>query len=142
MDGNVIMWGGILIATILVLVGGYYGVPKLRGYLKAKGIDPKMQDNIDRLIDLGIMAAFRAEQKAAAEFGTWLAGVEKKQIADSVYNLFVDKYGDTAIGGFLAQNIPKETFARWVQEGYDRFVEWYNENQEHFEKMIADFADG
>jgi len=141
MESNIVVWAAILIGAVLVLVGGYYGLPKLRSFLAAKGVDSKTQGMIDQVLYLAIMAAFRAEQKAASEFGAWLKGVEKKRIADSVYDLFTKRYATTAIGKFLLDSVSRETFAEWVQDAYDNFVNWYDGNKEHFEQMIQDFAE-
>lgn len=140
-DSTVVGWLAVLVVGVLVLVGAYYGRPKLTAWLNSKRLAPKMREAIDRLVDLGIMAAFRAEQRAASEFGMWLAGVQKKKIADSVYTLFIEKYGTTPIGSFLIANVSMDDFSVWVQEAYDRFVDWYNENQKHFEDHITDFVD-
>ena len=86
-----------------------------------------------------IMSAYRLSEQSVDQGFERLKGLDKKQIADSVYDNLPPKIGnyDTAV---VKQFVSKEQFAQLTQGVFEQFNQYYLQNREHFEAEFQKWA--
>lgn len=90
-----------------------------------------------------IMLAFKESEASFDKFGQILDGVDKKILADKVYNLLPEhlKVGQYMVPlAFIKSVITEERFAMMVQQAYDGFSAWYNETWEKYGDELREWV--
>ena len=89
----------------------------------------------------GIIAAYKMSEDAIDLTGERLRGLDKKAIADALYDLLPPTIGGIPVG-LIKTLITREKFAELVQGAFDRAMQLYEFNQAAFEKAYQDWLNG
>ncbi len=85
-----------------------------------------------------IASAYRTSEIVARDFGATLEGLDKKAIADAVY----DMLPPTIIGvdiNFIKKFVSRQDFEHMIQETFDAFTDFYKRNESEFETLIEEW---
>ena len=118
---------GLLIAVVITVVVFYFKklLEKPQGY----PLEDVIEGAIMPYLYNAIMLAFKQSEKHYKEFGRILDGVDKKALADYVYNMLPDhiRVGKYMIPiTFIKSVITRERFASLVESVYVEFKRWYD----------------
>jgi hypothetical protein len=130
---------------ILVLAGiaisggafalGVWGYPKLKKEQQGYPLEAEVEAALLPVIYDGICAAYRVSEIGMDEVQHRLSGLDKKQVADSIYRMLPDE-----IGGYdltlIKRLVPAERFEQLVQDGFDRFDRFFIEHRAHFDQLF------
>jgi hypothetical protein len=83
----------------------------------------------------GICAAYRVSEIGMDEVQRRLSGLDKKQIADSIYRMLPDELGGYDLT-LIKRLVPAERFEQLVQDGFDRFDRFFIEHRAHFDQLF------
>ncbi len=116
-----------IFALLLVLY------PKLKGETQGYPLEAEIEAALLPFLFEAICAAYRLSEQAVDEGYERLKGMNKKEIADTIYALLPD-----TIGGYdltlVKRIIPADRFEALVQDAFDRFDRFYIEHKAHFEE--------
>ena len=132
----------ILVALIVFVAGTAVIYPWLR---KRQGY--RFEDEIEAIllpfVYNAICGAYKLSELAIDEGLERLKGLDKKAIADAAYGMLPDtiSLGDGRVIsiGLVKQLVPPETWERWVQNAFDRFITWYASQDAHFEELFEEW---
>jgi hypothetical protein len=82
-----------------------------------------------------IAGAYRLSEHAADELGQRLAGLNKKEIADALYDMLPAQIGNVPVG-VVKTVISRDRFAELVQAAFDEFMEFYTEQQDVYDDLF------
>lgn len=130
---------------LTVAVGAVVVSYKVRQFLLEKNGYPR-EDMIELalmpFIQNAILFAYKESERHFDAVGERLAGIDKKLLADRVYDLLPDSL---VVGGrvvpisFVKTLVPRERFAQAVQWAFDTFLEWYEDVYRNFADELAEF---
>jgi hypothetical protein len=112
------------------------------GVLFVKGcqrliFDKKVRDGARWLDDIarpvaigGITIAYKLAMEAADHLRLYMAGTERKRIADLSYNVLPSS---------VRERVSRETYSKYVQAVFDEFVEQYETVAGHFEEAFQEW---
>ncbi len=137
----------LVLAGIAISAGafalGVWGYPKLKreqqpvldGGPGGYPLEAEVEAALLPAIYDGICAAYRVSEIGMDEVQRRLSGLDKKQIADSIYRMLPDE-----IGGYdltlIKRLVPAERFEQLVQDGFDRFDRFFVEHRAHFDQLF------
>jgi hypothetical protein len=129
----------LVLAGIAISAGafalGIWGYPKLKKEQQVYPLEAEVEAALLPVIYDGICAAYRVSEIGMDEAQRRLSGLDKKQIADSIYRMLPDE-----IGGYdltlIKRLVPPERFEQLVQDGFDRFDRFFVEHCAHFDELF------
>jgi hypothetical protein len=129
----------LVLAGIAISAGafalGVWGYPKLKREEQGYPLEAEVEAALLPVIYDGICAAYRVSEIGMDEVQRRLSGLDKKQVADSIYRMLPDE-----IGGYdltlIKRLVPPERFEQIVQDGFDRFDRFFVEHRAHFDLLF------
>jgi hypothetical protein len=129
----------LVLAGIAISAGafalGVWGYPKLKQEKQGYPLEAEVEAALLPVIYDGICAAYRVSEIGMDEVQRRLSGLDKKQVADSIYRMLPDE-----IGGYdltlIKRLVPPERFEQLVQDGFDRFDRFFVEHRAHFDQLF------
>ena len=92
------------------------------------------------LIYQAIMGAYRLSETSVDAGYQRLRGLNKKELADSVYKLLPERIGEFDVT-FVKSLITQERFRELVQNCFDQFDRFYLLHHEHFDAEFKQWAE-
>ncbi len=112
-----------------------YLYPKLKTEQQGYPLEAQIEAALLPLVFEAICSAYRMSEQAVDDVGTRIRGLNKKEIADSIYRMLPDRIGEFELT--LVKNIiPQERFEALVQDAFDRFDRFFIEHQRHFDELF------
>lgn len=108
---------------------------KLKGETQGYPLEAVIEPLLLPIIYEAICSAYRVSEKALDEVGDRLKGLDKKDIADSVYAMLPDEIGGHDIT-VIKSVISRERFQQLVQNAFDRFDRFYQTHRAHFDEQF------
>ena len=93
-----------------------------------------------RFVYDAIFAGFKMSDWALDTLGERLDGIDKKWFADSLYDVLPDQIGRFDLA-FVKRLVPREEFARLVQQTYDELRRDWLARQGHWEDLFRDWLE-
>ncbi len=139
MDQNawVMLLVGVAVASALFAVGVVV-YPKLKSQKQNYPFEAQIEAALLPLIFNGVCAAYRLSEKGVDEIHCRIKGVDKKNIAKTVYRMLPDKIGDfelTVVKSLISQ----ERFEALVQNAFDSFDRFFVEHETHFGDLFEEW---
>ena len=136
MDQNalVMLLVGVAVASALFAVGVVV-YPKLKSQRQNYPFEAEIEAALLPLIFNGLCAAYRLSEKGVDEMHCRIKGMDKKNIAKTVYRMLPDKVGSFELS--LVKNVvTQERFETLVQNAFDNFDRFFVEHQSHFDDLF------
>jgi hypothetical protein len=114
---------------------GVWGYPKLKQEKQGYPLEAEVEAALLPAIYDGICAAYRVSEIGMDEVQRRLSGLDKKQVADSIYRLLPDELGGYDLS-LIKRLVPAERFEQLVQDGFDRFDRFFVEHRAHFDQLF------
>src|SRR5512138_1464573 len=136
MDQNafVMLLVGVAIASALFAVGVVV-YPKLKSQKQNYPFEAEIEAALLPLIFNGLCAAYRLSEKGVDELHCRIKGVDKKNIAQTVYRMLPQKVGDFDLN-LVKKVVTQERFETLVQNAFDSFDRFFVEHQTHFDECF------
>jgi hypothetical protein len=136
MDQNalVMLLVGVAIASALFAVGVVV-YPKLKSQRQNYPFEAQIEAALLPLIFNGLCAAYRLSEKGVDEMHCRLKGLDKKNVAKTVYRMLPDKVGDFELT-LVKKVVTQERFETLVQNAFDNFDRFFVEHQAHFDDLF------
>ncbi len=128
----------LIVISLIAFAGGY----ALFTWLKKPQDYPREAQVENALLPFlyaGICAAFKLANEGLDELEIEMDGVDKKAVADKVYAMLPEKIGDFDLG-LVKSLVPPERFEQLVQDAYDRFDRFFENNRNQFDDLFAEWA--
>jgi hypothetical protein len=136
MDQNafVMLLVGVAIAISLFALGVVL-YPKLKREKQNYPFEAEIEAALLPLIFNGLCAAYRLSEKGVDEIHCRLRGVDKKNIAKTVYRMLPDKVGTFELS-LVRRVVNQERFEALVQNAFDSFDRFFVQHQAHFDDLF------
>src|SRR5512141_1179748 len=136
MDQNalVMLLVGVAIASALFAVGVVV-YPKLKSQRQNYPFEAEIEAALLPLIFNGLCAAYRLSEKGVDEMHCRLKGLDKKNVAKTVYRMLPDKIGEFELS-LVKKVVTQERFETLVQNAFDNFDRFFVEHQTHFDDLF------
>ena len=136
MDQNafVMLMVGVAIASALFAVGVVV-YPKLKSQRQNYPFEAEIEAALLPLIFNGLCSAYRLSEKGVDELHRRIKGMDKKNIAKTVYRMLPQKVGDFDIS-LVKKVVTQERFETLVQNAFDNFDRFFVEHQSHFDDLF------
>jgi hypothetical protein len=134
----------LLVGAVGLLIMAFLALRLWHKRLIASGAHPVLVD----LVHQAILKAYHASDVVFGEIGTKLRGVQKKKLADKLYNMIPSPIPFFNIGPFLPVSLPwkrwvsQEAFSDWVQQRFDAGLEDWDEFAALVRGEMAEYIDG
>lgn len=129
----------LVLAGIAISAGafalGVWGYPKLKKEEQRYPLEAEVEAALLPVIYDGICAAYRVSEIGMDEVQRRLSGLDKKQVADSIYRMLPDELGGYDLS-LIKRLVPPERFEQLVQDGFDRFDRFFVEHRAHFDQLF------
>lgn len=125
---------GIAVSAGLFAIGVVL-YPKLKSERQGYPFEAAVEAVLLPIIFEGVCAAYRLSERGVDELHQRIEGVNKKQIADSVYSMLPEKVGNFDLS-LIKRIVPKERFEALVQDAFDRFDRFFVQHQTHFDDLF------
>jgi hypothetical protein len=142
MDIGILISFWVMVAVAAaVLAGGTFIYQRL--IVARVGASPTAQQAIDALgywVGLAIFAGEKIVVNALDQAEAYLAGIDKKAVADSLYALIpsVITYGELKFStDIIKRLVPKEEWQRLVEDAYDKADAFLQANEQFLKDQIA-----
>ncbi len=125
--------------TVIIALIVFTILVKLYEFFKNKKQNYPYEDEIEEIVlpfvYRGIFSAFKASEYFVDKFGNRLDGVDKKKLADSLYDLLPFSICVKGVTIPVKKLVDEEKFSSLVQSKYDEFLNFYKENELNFITM-------
>jgi hypothetical protein len=125
---------GVAIASALFALGVVL-YPKLKREKQNYPFEAEIEAALLPLIFNGLCAAYRLSEKGVDEIHCRLRGVDKKNIAKTVYRMLPDKVGTFELT-LVRRVVNQERFEALVQNAFDSFDRFFVQHQAHFDDLF------
>jgi hypothetical protein len=129
----------LVLAGIAISAGafalGVWGYPKLKQEKQGYPLEAEVEAALLPVIYDGICAAYRVSEIGMDEVQRRLSGLDKKQVAGSIYRMLPDELGGYDLT-LIKRLVPAERFEQLVQDGFDRFDRFFVEHRTHFDELF------
>ena len=129
---------GIAVSSALFALGVVL-FPRLKREKQGYPYEAQIEAVLLPLIFQGICAAYRVSEWAVDEGMSRIRGVDKKEIADSIYAMLPDQIGDYDLS-VIKRVVSEERFEALVQNAFDAFDRFFVEHQGHFEELFEEWT--
>ncbi len=139
MDQNafVMLMVGVAIASALFAVGVVV-YPKLKSQRQNYPFEAEIEAALLPLIFQGLCSAYRLSEKGVDELHCRIKGVDKKNIAKTVYRMLPQKVGDFDLS-LVKKIVTQDRFETLVQNAFDSFDRFFVEHQAHFDECFEEW---
>ncbi len=139
MDQNafVMLMVGVAIASALFAVGVVV-YPKLKSQRQNYPFEAEIEAALLPLIFNGLCSAYRLSEKGVDELHCRIKGVDKKNIAKTVYRMLPQKIGDFDLS-LVKKIVTQDRFETLVQNAFDGFDRFFVEHQTHFDECFEEW---
>jgi hypothetical protein len=139
MDQNafIMLMVGVAIASALFAVGVVV-YPKLKSQKQGYPFEAEIEAALLPLIFNGLCAAYRLSEKGVDELHHRIKGLDKKNIAKTVYSMLPQKVGDFDLS-LVKKVVTQERFETLVQNAFDGFDRFFVEHQAHFDDLFEEW---
>ncbi len=128
---------GIAVASALFAVGvAVY--PKLKTQKQGYPFEAQIEAALLPLIFQGLCSAYRLSEKGVDEIHCRIKGVDKKNIAKTVYRMLPEKIGEFDLS-VVKTVVTQERFETLVQNAFDNFDRFFVEHQSHFDGLFKEW---
>lgn len=136
MDQNafVMLLVGVAVACALFALGVVL-YPKLRSQKQNYPFEAQIEAALLPLIFNGLCSAYRLSEKGVDELHGRIKGIDKKNIANTVYRMLPDKIGEFELS-VVKRVVTQERFETLVQNAFDNFDRFFVEHQSHFDDLF------
>jgi len=136
MDQNalVMLLVGVAVASALFAVGVVV-YPKLKSQKQNYPFEAQVEAALLPLIFNGLCAAYRLSEKGVDEMHCRLKGLDKKNVAQTVYRMLPDKIGEFELS-LVKKVVTQARFETLVQNAFDNFDRFFVEHQSHFDDLF------
>ncbi len=125
---------GIAVASALFAVGVVV-YPKLKTQKQNYPFEAQIEAALLPLIFNGLCSAYRLSEKGVDEIHCRIKGVDKKNIAKTVYRMLPDKIGEFDLN-VVKSVVTQERFEALVQNAFDNFDRFFVEHEAHFDDLF------
>jgi hypothetical protein len=136
MDNQVLL--GILVVVAVCAATFAAGVafyPKLKSEKQGYPMEAAVEAALLPIIYQGICAAYRLALQGVDELKVTMDGLDRKEVADSLYKLLPDQVAGFDIS-LVKRFVSQERFQQLVQDAFDRFDRMYGEHKSHFDELF------
>ena len=136
MDQNafVMLLVGVAVACALFALGVVL-YPKLRSQKQNYPFEAQIEAALLPLIFNGLCSAYRLSEKGVDELHGRIKGIDKKNIAKTVYRMLPEKIGEFELS-VVKRVVTQERFETLVQNAFDNFDRFFVEHQSHFDDLF------
>jgi hypothetical protein len=136
MDQNawVMLLLGIAITSALFALGVVL-YPRLKRERQNYPFEAEIEAALLPLIFHGLCSAYRLSEKSVDEIHCRLRGVDKKNVARTVYKMLPDKIGTFELN-LVKRVVSEARFEELVQNAFDGFDRFFVEHQAHFDDLF------
>ena len=136
MDQNalVVLLVGVAVACSLFAVGVVV-YPKLRSQKQNYPFEAQIEAALLPLIFHGLCSAYRLSEKGVDELHGRIKGIDKKNIAKTVYRMLPEQIGEFELS-VVKRVVTQERFETLVQNAFDNFDRFFVEHQSHFDDLF------
>ena len=138
LDPQLLSLLSLIVAVLALVIGGvlaYNWLKKAQDYPREAQVEAALLP----ILYAGICAAFKLANEGLDELEIEMDGVDKKAVADKVYAMLPDKIGDFDLT-LVKSLVPPERFEQLVQDAYDRFDRFFENNRGQFDDLFAEWA--
>ena len=132
----------LLVFSMLIgalgLVTGYFLYPWLKDKRQGYPNEAEIEAALLPWLYEAICSAFETSELAVDELGKRMHDLDKKAVADIVYDLLPDRIGGLSTT-VIKTIIPRERFRVLVQDAYDHFSAFYNAHERRFEEAFEEW---
>ncbi|MBN2117687.1 MAG: hypothetical protein JW730_14010 [Anaerolineales bacterium] len=136
MDQNafVMLLVGVAVACSLFALGVVL-YPRLRSQKQNYPFEAQIEAALLPLIFNGLCSAYRLSEKGVDELHGRIKGIDKKNIAKTVYRMLPDKIGEFELE-VVKRVVTQERFETLVQNTFDSFDRFFVQHQSHFDELF------
>ncbi len=120
----------ITVAISALITGGLvallaWAYPKLKNEKQGYYLEDEIEEALLPIAYQAICAAFKISEASARKGGQLLDGLEKKELANMLYEVLPESIGGVPVGQ-IKKLVSKEQFAEFVEGAYQDFDERYH----------------
>ncbi len=136
----------VMLPLLLTAAGVGLGVwlfPRLAREKQGYPFEAEVEAALLPVVFQGILAAYRTSERAMDEFATRIQGADKKNLADTIYNLIPDVIvvqGKAVPVGIVKSLVTKERFQEIVQTVFSEFDEQYTAHSERWDRLFDEWV--
>lgn len=134
----VMFFVGLALAASLVALG-VVAYPWLKRQRQGYPLEAAIEAALLPVIFEGICAAYRLSERSVDELHQRMQGLDKHQIAVSIYGLLPDQVGSFELT-LVKRVVTRERFEQLVQNVFDRFDRSFVQYQAHFDEMFQKWS--
>jgi hypothetical protein len=136
-----------LFAVVAILAGaagavalGAYYYPKLKNEKQGYAYEAEIEALLLPWIYKAIAGAYKLSERASDEVGMRIEGLDKKGIADAMYDALPKQIGNVPLG-MVKLVISRERFAQLVQLAFDEFLEFYDSQETYYGHLYEQWVE-
>lgn len=122
---------GILAGAAGAVALGAYYYPKLKNEKQGYAYEAEIEALLLPWIFKAIAGAYKLSERASDEVGMRIEGLDKKAIANAMYDALPEKIGNVPIG-MVKLVISRKRFAQLVQIAFDEFLKFYDSQETYY----------
>ncbi len=134
----VMFFVGLAVAASAVALG-VVAYPWLKRERQGYPLEAAIEAALLPIIFEGICAAYRLSERSVDELHQRMQGLDKHQVAVSIYGLLPDQVGSFELT-LVKRVVTRERFEQLVQNVFDRFDRSFVQYQAHFDQLFAEWA--
>jgi hypothetical protein len=122
---------GILAGAAGAVALGAYYYPRLKNEKQGYAYEAEIEALLLPWIFKAIAGAYKLSERASDELGMRIEGLDKKAIADAMYDALPKQIGNVPLG-MVKLVISRKRFAQLVQFAFDEFLKFYDSQETYY----------
>jgi hypothetical protein len=131
---------GILAGAAGAVALGAYYYPRLKNEKQGYAYEAEIEALLLPWIFKAIAGAYKLSERASDELGMRIEGLDKKAIADAMYDALPKQIGNVPLG-MVKLVISRKRFADLVQFAFDEFLKFYDSQETYYGNLYDQWVE-